>query len=340
MKTRDIGLDCVRVTATFMVIFLHVAGAGFTTPGSDWGAVNLCDSLVRPCVPLFFMLSGALILPQGRDNIHKVWKRVVKVGLPLIAWSLILMVWFAASSPNWLHAPSIKLSIGQIFQAPVMTHLWFLYTLIGLYLFVPVLQAFFQTSDRSLQKLYLGASFIGASIVPFVADLTGVRILGIDLSFFPIYAAYMLLGANLSNLRLDAKWAAVFLSGAFVAGGCTALLTYWDTIRQGMPVETFYAYSSPAVVAGAVGFFVGLRNLELHHSPFWLRALNVLASLSFGAYILHPVVLYYVFKAGLAYNIGGAWLGIPLTSTIIFGLVSLVVAIIRMFKITRWLVPN
>lgn len=342
MKKRDIGLDLIRVLATLMVIILHVAGAGFAELGPDWRAANVYDSIVRPCVPLFFMLSGALILPQGHDDLRKVCKRVAKVGVPLVAWSLIFLAWFASSSPNWLHAPSVKFSIGQIFQSPVMTHLWFLYTLIGLYLFVPVLQAFFQTGHRSMWYLYLGAAFVGASIVPFVFDLTGVRLLGIDLTYFPIYAAYMMMGALLSKVRADVKWSVIFLAGAILAGGCTALLTRWATIKHGSPVETFYAYSSPFVVAASVCFFIGLRGVGAGAASFarFERGIAVLAPLSFGVYILHPVVLYYVFKTGLAFNTGGAWVGIPLASVVIFGVVCATVAVLRSMKMTRWLVPN
>ena len=288
------------------------------------------------------MLSGSLILPQGHDDLRKVSKRVAKVGVPLVVWSLIFLGWFAASSPNWLHAPSVKFSIGQIFRSPVMTHLWFLYTLIGLYLFVPVLQAFFQNSDRSMWYLYLGAAFIGASIVPFVFDLTGVRLLGIDLAYFPIYAAYMMLGAVVSCLRVGIKWSAAFLAVAILSGGITSLLTAWATFHNGSPVETFYAYSSPFVVLASVGFFVGLRGLGAAAASFsrFERVIATLAPLSFGAYILHPLVLYYMFKTGLSFNTGGAWTGIPLASVLIFGVVCIIVAALRSTKISRWLVPN
>jgi len=59
----------LRVIATISVIMLHVSAelllSSFTNPpNASWNIANLYDSLVRYCVPVFVMITGALMLPQ------------------------------------------------------------------------------------------------------------------------------------------------------------------------------------------------------------------------------------------------------------------------------------
>lgn len=341
MKHRDFSLDVLRVVATIMVIILHVAGAGFETLGPNWRAVNVYDSLTRPCVPLFFMLSGALIIPAGSDNMEKIIGRASKIGIPLVVWSFAAILWFYFTSPNWLRAHWVTLDGWQVLRGPVMTHLWFLYTLLGLYLFLPVMQSFYRCGSRPTHALYLAAAFIGGSVNPLIAELTGGRYVGIDLAYFPVYAAYMFSGALLYKAVLNVRRGLIFALVAMLCGIGTALLTRWAAIINGSPVETFYAYSSPLVVAGSVTAFIAIRSIGASISSESFRAvISKIAPLSFGTYILHPVVLYYVFAAGLTYDTGGAWIGVPLVSVIITSITMLLVYLLRLTKITSWLAPS
>lgn len=64
------GLNVVRLVAMFTVVCCHSADPFNFYPGEPpaniaeikwWGAVY--GSLLRPCVPLFVMITGALLLP-------------------------------------------------------------------------------------------------------------------------------------------------------------------------------------------------------------------------------------------------------------------------------------
>ena len=63
-KTRNYGLDILRVLACYMVIQIHAGefyyiGPGITVlPGEGPFWVGIINSLFRTCVPLFVMLSG------------------------------------------------------------------------------------------------------------------------------------------------------------------------------------------------------------------------------------------------------------------------------------------
>lgn len=71
MKKRNLHLDIVRILACIMVILMHSP-----IPSSNNANGLLLSSLsyfTAPCIGLFFMVSGALLLPPPYH--YNVWKR-------------------------------------------------------------------------------------------------------------------------------------------------------------------------------------------------------------------------------------------------------------------------
>lgn len=168
---RDISLIGVRFVAIILVIFIHVSGKGFASMDHHWWAINVYDSFSRISVPLFFMVTGSLLLPR-RQTVSSVLVRCWRITLPLFAWSFLYLLWFKYTGTNydgW---------IVRILKSPVVPHLWYLYTLIGAYLFMPVMAGFFQLNDFKPQLVTLVSWFIGASIIPTIYLISGQEYLG------------------------------------------------------------------------------------------------------------------------------------------------------------------
>src|ERR1700679_1783645 len=96
-KERLSWMDNLRALATFGVIFLHVSylllGKFDKTPGTfkTWWAGNIYDSSVRFCVPVFLMLSGALVLGNHMPLTIFLKRRFTRLLFPFIFWSIIYM---------------------------------------------------------------------------------------------------------------------------------------------------------------------------------------------------------------------------------------------------------
>ena len=98
-KERLVWCDALRLLAFFFLLCCHAAdpfyaAAAYASSGkvSDpelvlWG--TRWGSLVRPCVPLFVMLTGVLSLPvkSSMENFYK--KRIPRVLCPFLIWSVI-----------------------------------------------------------------------------------------------------------------------------------------------------------------------------------------------------------------------------------------------------------
>lgn len=91
-------LNNARIIAILAVVLLHVSSRVITWSelgSNDWWYANLYDSLVRWCVPVFVMISGALLLaPEKAEPLGVFYKkRASRILSPLVFWSLFYMLW-------------------------------------------------------------------------------------------------------------------------------------------------------------------------------------------------------------------------------------------------------
>ncbi|MDH7564825.1 MAG: acyltransferase family protein [Candidatus Bathyarchaeota archaeon] len=92
----SLPVDLIRAYAMVLVLVLHAATepvqiADLMSPEGVtlWWTTNIYDSIARPAVPLFVMLSGALLLqPAKLGEPLRVFfkKRLNRIGLPFLFW--------------------------------------------------------------------------------------------------------------------------------------------------------------------------------------------------------------------------------------------------------------
>lgn len=92
---RIVWLDVVRLVAMFTVVCCHCTDPFNFYPGTSpdigeikfWGAAY--GALLRPCVPLFVMITGALLLPVRGDISAFYRKRILRVFVPFLIWGVL-----------------------------------------------------------------------------------------------------------------------------------------------------------------------------------------------------------------------------------------------------------
>ena len=136
MKQRIYYLDVVRCFACLLVVLMH---APYPNSGLSGLVVVPISLATAPCIGLFFMVSGALLLPTEDNGIDFMKKRLSKVLIPLLVWTVVGIVMDGLSNG---FGSSLHL-IQKICSIPFSTQghgvLWFMYVLIGLYLITPII---------------------------------------------------------------------------------------------------------------------------------------------------------------------------------------------------------
>ena len=121
------------------MVYLHTAAGALRQLGTPlWHFSNLLSSLATAAVPLFFMLSGALLLshPRTAELGTLFRRRLPKVLIPLLAWSGVVI-----ALAGVLSGPQAALDkLIPLLNTPVMVPYWFLYALVPIYLVSPLLK--------------------------------------------------------------------------------------------------------------------------------------------------------------------------------------------------------
>ena len=146
-------LDNARIVAILAVITLHVSG-DFLLVGevgeASWWLANVIESATRWCVPVFVMISGALLLdPAKHESSSEFYKkRLHRVGLPLVFWSFFFLSWIAIQQWFIWGYVDFVLLLENLLAGTPYYHLWYLYMVIFLYLFTPLLRVVVKQTSR------------------------------------------------------------------------------------------------------------------------------------------------------------------------------------------------
>lgn len=228
-----VWLDVVRFVAMFTVVCCHCTDPFNFYPGTApnigeiklWGAIY--GALLRPCVPLFVMITGALLLPVRGEISVFYKKRIPRVLWPFLIWSVIynLFPWitgvlgikpevildFFPYSGEEVMRQSLPVSLDYIAQIPfnfsiVDVHMWYIYLLIGLYLYLPVFSAWVEKASDKAKLWFLGAWAV-TLLLPYYNQFVAQYLWGTCswnafgmLYYFAGFNGYLLLGHYLRNL--------------------------------------------------------------------------------------------------------------------------------------------
>ena len=174
IKRREniVWIDALRVLACFLVVFAHCCDPFVAYFDSNYPAfLQGCaiGSMVRCCVPLFVMMTGVLVVPNDMSMGDFYRKRVGRLAVPLLFWSLLTPLLYFVYI-NYIHqSGSMSLDLASFSAEATINKLytfifnfnydttpfWYLYMLVGLYLIMPVLNAWLKSAERKEVKLFL-----------------------------------------------------------------------------------------------------------------------------------------------------------------------------------------
>ena len=318
-----VWLDVVRFIAMFTVVCCHCTDPFNFYPGTApnigeiklWGAIY--GSVLRPCVPLFVMITGALLLPVRGDASTFYKKRIPRVFYPFLIWSVLynLFPWitgllglnpqiildFFPYAGEEVMQQSFSVSLEYILMIPfnfsiLAVHMWYIYLLIGLYLYLPVFSARVEKASERAKLMFLLAWGV-TLLLPYYYQFVSNYLWGTCSwnSFGMLYAfagfnGYLLLGHYLKNLEWSLKKTLAIGIPMFAAGYAvtflgfrhiTALPEYTDEM-----LELFFTYCSLNVVMMTIPVFMLAKKVKVN-SERMKKALANLTVCGFGIYMIH-----------------------------------------------------
>ncbi len=318
-------LDNARIVSCLAVVVLHTAGSivyHYSGPKPSYFlAGNFYNAFSRWSVPFFLMISGVLLLnPERSEGVSAFYrKRLGRIAIPLLFWTAfysLIRLLPLLQEPEALRSESVRL-VSDIVAGNPYYHMWYLYMLVGLYLFLPLVRFCVRAAPRADLRLLTVVWFAIAVVSSAVWSFGGPHgghfsiFIGSFFNFAPYCIAGYLIGVA---PRASRTWRLRLLAGG--AGIVSIIMVY---IFAGAPDEIrFYSYSftSITVVPMALALFALARGFE--KPLFGERWTSWAANMTFGIYLIHPAALKLMETWGVSAAMIHPVFGIPLTACTAF----------------------
>ena len=330
-------VDLLRVIACFAVVLSHSCDqfvAQFDNDRASFLTGVLTGSLVRPCVPLFVMMTAVLLLPVRSGLSEFYAKRIGRLVKPLIFWSVVLPVSFWAylnyvnpstTNPAIVGDHSADGTLKNIWTCVFnfnfdTTPLWYLYMLIGLYFVMPVFSTWLERAQKRDIRLFLtvwGASLVlpyvqmAAPMLGYEGNYGNMGLYGVcDWNAFGTFyyvsgfVGYTVLAYYLVRFPLQWSWRRMLWTMVpMFAAGYAATVAGYTAMQEAFPgnyayLEIIWNFTGINVFMMTLPVFAIVSKLNTAPRP-WL---SKLASLTFGIYLCHFI---FVQAAYDLFDIGG-----------------------------------
>lgn len=324
--TRVLCFDRLRIFAAFCVVVLHVCSTPWQTQHpstATWQIVNLYDALVRFSVPIFFMLSGAVFLAQDRPvSLRKLLGRyLLRMVTAYLFWSFAYSATFNLLLPDVADWAAFwrDFTYGHY-------HMWFLFTMMGLYIATPMLRCICR--ERRSEEYFLIVSFVAVicvnvlKLIPPLTAIVEATMAKLHLEFFMGCTGYFVLGHYLATYALP-RWverALYALGGLSLA--FTVVATAIISVRDGVGNPTWFGNLLPNTYFAAAAIFLLFRRYgnAVPKTTWRGRLTMTLSRLTFGVYLVHDFFIKLLADIGLTAVAFVPIIAVPLIALAVFAL--------------------
>ncbi|WP_282035614.1 acyltransferase [Saccharicrinis aurantiacus] len=320
----------LRATACFLVLLTHSA-----MPATDnsYGVYMVLFSVIAsPSSELFVTISSCLLAPTKQDMFSFYKKRFGKLILPFFFWSVVVLaISFLKQEIN------ISQVIYKFLLFPIKpTHgvYWFVYTICGLYLIIPIISPWLlNAKKREIQFLLLLWST--TLIFPYLNILFGKEIYVIKgdyyfiLSYLGGFVGFLLLGVYLRKYPIvfKSKVMSFFIISCILIIAILPLLIGYLYNRDFLTVvENNLSLTSALFVVAIFCFYQNFKLPKILEHIF-----NDIAKYSYGIYLIHILVI----RDGVWLILKGNRLPHPLIETPLIAIVSLILCYIIVLLISK-----
>ena len=272
MTRRYLHYDMLRIIACLMVILTHSP-----IPHEGWNSVFLSglSYFCAPCIGLFIMISGALLLNkqyvEGFDSKTFLKKRASKVVWPTIVWFILGYI---------LSYCGIKNSENVV--------LWFMFTIVGLYLLTPILYRWINSAKKQEVEFYLFIWFLSLCY-PYLKSIIHLNESDSGwIYYYHGFVGYFILGYYLSRYEISKTLLVIILILFSFFSIILPVLSYG--LNLNVDFYSWFWYLSASVAFQCVIWWMLIKRI----SACWDRGRNVIVFMSrhsFGIYLIHILVL-------------------------------------------------
>ena len=306
-KGRKLYIDLLRILAAFLVVYNHTSGYLYYLNNysgiRETGVFIVLSVITRINVPIFYMISGALLLGREESLAILFKKRILRFVAVLLCASVVTYIGY-----NW-QALNLRDFIFGLVAGKITTIYWFLYAYLGFLFMLPILRKIAQKMEASDMCLLLGGLLL-IRILPTAAKLASWYLLKIELPavssyitlpfidsdvlFYPLVGFYCEKRISVEKIK---KWMPCLTAAALAGILISAAATICQGIAEGFTqnhLDLCKRIYAPATFLIAKYLFTKFE--EKGVSPKLQNAVSTLGSLTLGVYLMDPLFRKFLFN--------------------------------------------
>ncbi|MDO5399924.1 MAG: acyltransferase family protein [Eubacteriales bacterium] len=281
-------------------MFNHTGNAGFTLFTQRTGSLLfpfylIISILDKMAVPLFFMVSGALLLGKEESIAAVFRKRVLRFGIILLAVSAC---YFARIWKMYDQSHLLRDFLVLVYSADIADHLWYLYSYLGLLFMLPLLRKMVKSMDTMDYLYFFLCHILLTGLLPMAEfyvgkghlSLTGnfsVSLLKSSSIFFFVMGYFF--ERHLDSSAFSRKNILLGVLLSFIAVGITCYMTMFKAKLTGQTgVDIPMDYFSSLIAFPAFCVYGAVKRLfqSVKVSAKMRKIMTQIGSTTFGIYLL------------------------------------------------------
>ena len=315
IKNQRIGyISLASVLSAIAVVFLHANEcAGTFSFARWWFTSNIIHSIFIFAVPLFFMISGAMLLDFNKKYSLKTYfsKRIHKTVIPYIFWSIIGIL-FQVFYLNTVSNIDLAYIYNCFVTGNAIIVYWFFIPLFELYILFPIFSRFVDTKKHCFRFLIL------LFLINLISNFFNIVIIGY--SFFAVFGFYVHKYGVPRKIRLFIYILAIlgFLANTFGS--------YYLSITAGKLIRTYINYTFLPAMLYPCGLCVFIKYdlVKIMENKYINKLVLFLDFYTFGIFLIHYYILQILIKSfninihSIIFRLGSPFVVIGISVLIIY----------------------
>ena len=288
-------ISILNVLACIGVVILHTFETGYTSDANFVFEV-LIRAIAYCAIPLFFMITGATLIDYRERYDTKTFfkKRLLKVIIPLIIWSIIYFIINFFKGKFSINDLSFKFVFEYFFLVKTNPIFWFFVVIIGIYLAIPVISLIPQESRRKAFLYIIIITFVFNQFLPDLLYHLNLNY-NYDLKFPLTYSgwiSFIFIGYYIDKYEIVKKHRVIIYVLGIIGFLTMVVPTIFISYHKNESCSWFDEYyDAPCVLYSASVFLffkskINNNQIVTKIMPFF----NFVAPTTLGIYVLHIAI--------------------------------------------------
>ena len=301
--------DVLRALAIIGIVFCH-SSVDFVITGINTSAFFISaffDCFRDFSIPVFVMLSGALLINK-RDSLKTFFKRrLSRIFIPFLFWVLIYVIYSSIYMTNGFHlSNAIDIFFGT--SGTLGVAFWFIWMIIISYVGIFIINkiiSFGLKKKESFDKIFIGLLTLMSLIYILIVEFGLFNPYSTKIIYFLSFMSYIIIGYfiahnNYLESKISSDKLALITGILFVVSYLYYIFGYVVPMSQSHNNFTFLGYFNLTILFISVNFFLFFKYLS---NTSYLKSvedrsigqiLTQISGYSFGIYLSHYMILQYL----------------------------------------------